>query len=159
MFSLFGTSKKNKSADKKSPHTRPTKKKKNTYVVHLDNLALKSMCFAMSNKMPFIVRSINGQHAPETPLLLFPNPAASTMAHQYHSMSRIMDLKMACTIIEYLDKETGQPVLQLYPNQLYIFSGFEHNYMSRLNHASRRDLKYHIAQREQLWKRYNMQAR
>ena len=61
-----------------------------------------------------------------------------------------MGEKIATQIIEYLDKRTGQPVLQVFPELIQIFDGYEENYMSRLNHASRRDLKKQIALRERL---------
>ena len=57
--------------------------------------------------------------------------------------------KMASTVIEYLDKETGKPVLMLFPTTCYIFDGYENNYMQHLNHASRRDFEHQIKMREQ----------
>ena len=61
-----------------------------------------------------------------------------------------MGEKMASTIVEYLDKETGRPVLMLVPTTCHIFDGYENNYMERLNHASRRDLEYQMRKREML---------
>ena len=85
----------------------------------------------------------------------FPNPYACEMAAHYPHIREIFGEKVSTTIIEYLDKETGQPVAQIYPHLLHVFDGFEDNFMERLNHASRRDLEYQVALRKKLAARYN----
>lgn len=59
-----------------------------------------------------------------------------------------MGERMSATIIEYLDKDNGKPVIQLYPESSYVFEEYKHDYMSHLNHASRRDLLRQLALRD-----------
>ena len=135
------------------PHNHKSKKKKNTYQIQFSPLAPMHM-FCLCDKTPLAVVILNGQQVqPNTGWLScteFPNPGASDMAKKHSVLTEIMGYKMATQIIEYLDKETGKPVVQLYPEMMYVFNGYEDNYMSRLNHASRRDLKKQIALRERL---------
>lgn len=72
------------------------------------------------------------------------------MAQKHKILSEIMGPKLSCQIIEYLDKETGKPVVQIYPESMYVFDEYDNNYMQRLNHATRQDLQKQIALREKL---------
>ena len=72
------------------------------------------------------------------------------MAKKKDVLREIMGPKISTQIIEYLDKETGEPVIQVYPHMLHVFDKYKENYMERLNHASRRDLSKQIALREKL---------
>ncbi|MDW3024791.1 MAG: hypothetical protein R8N50_03865 [Alphaproteobacteria bacterium] len=139
------------------PKNHVSKKKKNTYTVTFNALCQMEL-FNLCAETPLPVISING-----TPMNTnsgwmetkkFPNPCASDMTRNNKFLSEIMGQKISCQIIEYLDKETSQPVLQLYPKALYVFDGYEGNYESHLNHASRQDLKKQIALREKLIDEY-----
>jgi hypothetical protein len=57
-----------------------------------------------------------------------------------------MGEKIASTIIEYLDKETNEPVVQLYPSSYYVFNDDE-NFLNRLNHASKRNFQRELEKR------------
>ena len=72
------------------------------------------------------------------------------MATIQHLLAKALGTKISTQIIEYLDKNTGKPVVQVYPDSVHIFDGYEENYMSHLNHATRRDLEKQIALRERL---------
>jgi hypothetical protein len=61
-----------------------------------------------------------------------------------------LDKKTASTIIEYLDKDTNQPVLYVFPHGVHINDGYETTYAKHLNHASRRDLDKQIKLRQEL---------
>lgn len=83
----------------------------------------------------------------------FPNPSAHNMAMAYDSLKPVMGEKLSCTIIEYLDKSTNAPVAYLFPtNEIEARPGF----MSRLNHASRQDLRRQMAIRQKLLRYVNM---
>lgn len=127
-----------------------TTKKKNTYVIQLDNLLAQPELLGGCREMPLPVVKTNGVSSQATGVWMraksFPNPAAHDMVVAFKQLKPIMN-ETASTIIEYLDKETGVPVVQLYPTMAYIMTGFEDNYMSRLNHASRRDFMYQLNKR------------
>lgn len=131
---------------------KPTKKKKNTYVITtsiLGNLSLFGGC----KSTPLVVVELNGKkmnqgtgwHSGTE----FPNPAASNMVSVFDKLQPVMGTKLASTIIEYLDKETHEPVAMLFPtNEIMYRTDAGENFMSRLNHASRQDLKRQMTVRE-----------
>ena len=80
----------------------------------------------------------------------FPTPFAIRMVEKEIHFIRVFGTEISKQIIEYLDKATGEPVVQVYPDSVHIFDGYEENYMSHLNHATRRDLEKQIALRERL---------
>ena len=163
MFSMFDPSKKDQNAEKTTLASKKkhiTRKKKNTYVVQMNyNTFSVESSFEMSREMPLYVKHLNGKEHQNGKAFVhktnFPNPAATSIVQHYEIMSHIMGKKMAGTIIEYLDKETAKPVLQLYPDRIHVFDGFDNNYMSRLNHASRRDFKFQMERRRKLLEIYN----
>lgn len=126
---------------------KPTHKKKNTFVVKFSPL-YDATLFQGCKSTPLAVVKQNGALVQNESSWLnatkFPNPCAYNMAAEYKVLAPVMG-ELASTITEYLDKETGQPVLMLFPTtDVYIFDGFEENYMTRLNHASRRDFYYRV---------------
>lgn len=135
------------------PDNHVSQKKKNTYQVKFSPL-MPAYLFELCSHTPLGVVVLNGKPIQTKGGWIsttdFPNPGASDMAKKQTVLREIMGEKIATQIVEYLDKETGKPVLQVYPEIMYVFDGYETNYMSRLNHASRRDLKRQIALRERL---------
>lgn len=135
------------------PDNHVSQKKKNTYQVKFSPL-MPAYLFELCSHTPLGVVVLNGKQIQTKDGWIsttdFPNPGASDMAKKQTVLREIMGEKIATQIVEYLDKETGKPVLQIYPEIMYVFDGYENNYMSRLNHASRRDLKRQIALRERL---------
>ena len=132
-----------------------THKKKNTYIVRVNNLMADMSAFGMCKNTPLPIVVLNGQRVQNGAGAwwrgtLFPNPAAALMQAEFDSLAPVMGNKMASTIIEYLDKDTGRPVLTLFPTSAYVHDGYEQDYMSHLNHASRQDLTHQIKIREQL---------
>lgn len=129
-----------------------TNKKKNTYIVAMSNLARLDL-FELCRHTPLAIITKNGQTVQPTGTWMittdFPNPGAHNMVMEYKALKPYMGT-LSTTIVEYLDKETGKPVIQLYPTSAHVFDGYESNYMSRLNHASRRDLNYQIKIRQQM---------
>ena len=74
----------------------------------------------------------------------------------YNQFSHIMtadELKLASTIVEYLDKETGEPIAYLYPNCDIVSEQYDTlpKLMARLNHATRQDLMRQHSKRSNMW--------
>ena len=135
------------------PDNHVSQKKKNTYQVKFSPL-MPAYLFELCSHPPLGVVVLNGKQNQDSTGWIsttnFPHPGAADMAKKQTVLREIMGEKIATQIVEYLDKETGKPVLQIYPEMMYVFDGYENNYMSRLNHASRRDLNKQIALRERL---------
>ncbi|MBQ2017646.1 MAG: hypothetical protein II208_03945 [Alphaproteobacteria bacterium] len=134
-----------------------SKKKKNTYTIMFNVMSdneLMSLC--KSSKLPVI--EINGvkQEAKKgwITCLSFPNPCATEMVTSHDILREVLGDKISATIIEYLDKYTGKPVVQVYPEGWYVFDKYEADYMLHLNHASRRDLNKQLKLREEKIKEY-----
>ncbi|MCM1224822.1 MAG: plasminogen receptor (KT) [Lachnospiraceae bacterium] len=129
---------------------KPTKKKKNTYIVHLNTFTAHGM-HAWCDTTPLTVVTLNGKPTDNVGKAFmtatrFPNPGASQMEVLFNNAPEwriIGGDKMTQTIIEYLDKESGKPVLVLYPtgHVSSLVHGMDANTVvgTRLNHASRRD--------------------
>lgn len=154
---LFGNKKTTPATNQTPRATIPcdhkSKKKKNTYQIQFSPLAPMHM-FCLCDKTPLAVVILNGQQVqPNTGWLScteFPNPCASDMSKKHSVLSEILGPKLSCQIIEYLDKETGKPVVQIYPESMYVFDEYNDNYMQRLNHASRQDMQHQISLRVKL---------
>lgn len=135
------------------PDNHVSKKKKNTYTIAFSAF-YDATLFSMCKNTPLGVASLNGQQTQNKSGWIscteFPNPCATRMAAKQHLLAEALGTKISTQIIEYLDKATGKPVVQVYPDSVHIFDGYEENYMSHLNHATRRDLEKQIALRERL---------
>lgn len=133
-----------------------TRKKKNTYIVKVNNLMADMSAFGMCQNTPLPVIVQKGQRVQNgTGAWMrgtnFPNPAAASMQAEFDVLKPVMGEKLASMIIEYLDKDTGRPVLTLFPTSAYVHDGYdEKDYMAHLNHASRQDLTHQLKIREQL---------
>jgi len=140
---------------------KPTHKKKNTYVVKISPFHSLKM-FALCGDTPMLVTKKNGASAQTgeawATATRFPNPFAQYMVNEYPQLQPVMG-NLSTTIVEYLDKDTGAPVLQLYPTSVYVFDGYENDYMSHLNHASRRDLNHQIEQRRKMLEMLNQKSK
>lgn len=132
------------------PENHVSKKKKNTYQIKFSTFAQDNL-FSLCKNTPLAVVVLNGKQVQNTDGWMtgteFPNPCANEMQSQQSMLREILGEEIATQIIEYLDKETGEPVLQLYPSRIHFF---RRDYAERLNHATRRDLARQIAVREQL---------
>lgn len=135
------------------PENHVSKKKKNTYQIVFSDF-MPAHLFEHNDSTPLGVIEKNGKKTDIKTLWLhsidFPNPCASYTAQKQEILREIMGYKLSTQIIEYLDKETGKPVLQIYPETVHIFDEYKNDYMSHLNHASRRDIKWQIALRQRL---------
>ena len=124
-----------------------SKKKKNTYVITFNVMADNTL-FALCTTTPLPVIEINGVKQEASGGLIkglkFPNPCANDMVRSHDILREIMGDRISATIIEYLDKDTGKPVVQVYPEGWYVFDNYSTDYITHLNHASRRDLKRQI---------------
>ncbi len=150
----------NKTTQKTVPHE--TKKKKNTYVVKFSAFANLDL-FEHCEYTPLTVVNVNGRPVKNmagwikaTP---FPNPCAHNMVSAYPKLKPIMGEKMACTIIEYLDKDTYEPVAMLFPTNEIICRTDLVDFMTRLNHATRRDLNRQIQIRDRIINKYQEQQK
>lgn len=129
---------------------KPSKKKKNTYTIAFNSMIDMGL-FAYCKQTPMPLITINGQKQETNTGWIkskeFPNPYANEMAQRHIENTHKLGEKIATTIIEYLDKETNKPVVQLYPSAFYIFEDYKKDYMSHLNHATRHDLQHEIKKR------------
>lgn len=136
----------------KSPMRR-SHKKKTTYVLKLSNVLFNSTLFQACNNTSLPLIKQNGTDITNKSGWItgkdFPNPNAYHLVVEYPQLSQTMG-NLAATVIEYYDKYTGKPVVQLYPSTVYIFDGYEKDYLSHLNHASRHDFNYQINLRAKL---------
>ena len=155
---LFDKFKSKKNASLQTPQAaiapnHKSSKKKNTYQIRFSHFCDLTM-FKLCKTTPMGVATLNGREVNAlnswAVCTEFPNPCASNMVQKKDILYKIMGSKLSTQIIEYLDKETGNPVIQVYPEMIHIFDGYEENYMEHLNHASRCDLQRQIALRERL---------
>ena len=155
---------------------KPTHKKKNTYIVQLSNVLASFNAFAACQETPLPVIILNGEQIQKPGDWMaskqFPNPCATKMAHDFKYCKPIMGEKIASTIVEYLDKETNEPAVTLFPqNQTYFhksgisdiikvtkqgeniniwFARGAEIDLARLNHASRQDFINQVLLRNNL---------
>lgn len=139
--------------------SRPSKKRKNTYVIRYSAFA-DPHWFADCATTPLCITEKNGEKIASNggweKCGAFPNPGPATMFAQYNQFSHIMtanELKLASTIVEYLDKETGEPIAYLYPNCDIVSEQYDTlpKLMARLNHATRQDLMRQHSKRSNMW--------
>ena len=127
-----------------------SKKKKNTYLINF-NVMCNFNVFSECKETPLPLLCKNGEKPASNSGWIkskpFPNPCAYDMAVTYELSE--MGSKIASTIIEYLDKDTNEPVVQLYPSSYYVFND-NADFLSRLNHASKRDFQYELEKRMQI---------
>lgn len=142
---------------KKIPADHISKKNKNTYTISMSSLMPYSL-FGMCKNTPLAIVVKNGVQVQQKDGWMkateFPNPLACEMGGKHEMFNKILGERISCQIVEYLDKETKEPVLLLFPHGIYVYDKFEDNYMERLNHASRRDLDRLIKLRNQLFSQY-----
>lgn len=139
-----------------------SKKKKNTYTIKFSPFC-DSTVFGLCRSTPLAVVTLNGKNVQDVnsgflSCTQFPNPFASNMQTVYATLVDL-DKKTASTIIEYLDKDTNQPVLYVFPHGVHINDGYEKTYAKHLNHASRRDLDKQIKLRQELASRASQNQR
>lgn len=135
-----------------------SKKKKNTYCIKFSPF-YDATLFCLCQQTPLGVEILNGAPYKNdgTGMITcheFPNPAATQMAANKDTLKEILGEKISTTIIEYLDKETNNPVLLLFPHYVYVFDKYQENYLSHLNHATRRDFHRQLALREKLFQEH-----
>lgn len=127
--------------NKNIPTNHISQKKKNTYIVDF-NIMIDIGLFAHCKTTPVPVTHINGQKINTTMGFKrahqFPNPQANDM-FVFHDLYANAQDKTSATIIEYLDKQTMQPVAYVFPNDIYICTQNKADVFQRLNHATKRD--------------------
>lgn len=135
------------------PDGHVSKKKKNTYTVTF-SLMINMDLFSACKHTPIALIMVNGKKQMNQYGWIksreFPNPCANEMAKNHKKTIDKMGPKLATTIIEYLDKKTNKPVVQLYPESMYIFPEYGAEYKSHLNHATRRDFDKEVKKRMSL---------
>ncbi len=145
---LFGKRDNNKTPvqSEKNKTFGPTRKKKNTYIVKISDVMANLSAWELCQMTPLAVIVLNGETVQNTSDWLhttqFPNPGANNMVNAFDTLKPVMGEKLASTIVEYLDKETGEPVLQLYPTNIVMACVV--NPLERMNHASRQDMNHQI---------------
>lgn len=133
---------------------KKSSKKKNTYILQIPEMLMPSHKIGIPKNIPLPLIIKNGKNIQSdygvTATKYFPTTDVCHMQWEYVATQRYMGQKLASTVVEYLDKETNKPVLILFPTTCHIFKEYSKNYMSRLNHASRRDLEYEMQKRSRL---------
>ena len=152
-------------------------KKKNTYIVCVKNLMADLSMHASCSTTPIAVITLNGKQVQNTGDwmngTMFPNPMAANMQKVFKKLSPVMGETMASTIVEYLDKYNGKPVLTLFPQNAVYFHEYQktvqlsveqeddklvmylpntlaQEQVMRLNHATRTDLIKQVLKRQKL---------
>ncbi len=133
-----------------TPFSRATRKHKNTFIVNIITFLCDYTIF--NHDIPgmtcLTVTSINGAKLKNDThgmhKAYFPNPGAARIPENFSMLAPVMGTKMACMIIEYLDKDSGVPVVTLFPNGMtHIHAPYNpFTFRHHLNHATRQDLKY-----------------
>ncbi len=112
------------------------KEKKDTYTIALDGT------------VGLNIVTVNGHVAGRDVCApMIPMAELAQMYTEHTEMTFIYGRKMATTIIEYRDKDTNAPIAVIYPQGFFVYPGYESNYRSRMNHATRRDFEYQIRRR------------
>lgn len=71
----------------------------------------------------------------------FTRNKASIIQSEYNEIVPYFGFDLARTVIEYLDKDTGAPVIMLFPTTTHIFDGYnEKNYIQHLSRRAQNDL-------------------
>ena len=147
--------------------SRPSKKRKNTYIIKYSTFG-DPRWFIDCPSTPLTVAEKNGEKIKSATLFekceKFPNPGPVVMFAQYNLFSQIMtpsERKLASTIVEYLDKETGEPIAYLYPNCDIVSEQYDTlpKLMARLNHATRQDLMRQHSKRSNMWNLIKVRGR
>lgn len=127
--------------NKNIPTNHISQKKKNTYIVDF-NIMIDIGLFAHCKTTPVPVTHINGQEINTSMGFKrahqFPNPQANDM-FVFHDIYDKPQDKTSSTIIEYLDKHTMQPVVYVFPNDIYVCTENKSDFLQHLNHATKRD--------------------
>ena len=144
--------------NKNIPENHVSHKKKNTYIAHFPKMTIRGV-FELSKCTPIVVSYINGEKQ-ETrtgwlPAQQFPNPSANRAVLKFTKTKETMGEKLASTIIEYLDKNTLEPVAYIFPDEVYICDGYKGKsdkmyFLDRLNHATKRDFIREMEKRKRI---------
>lgn len=174
MFNFFQKSNSNTTRTEKT--FKPTKKLKKTYEAKFDGLMVDLSFWSECESTPLPVIKINGQPVRNTGTWMnatkFQNPGASEMLQLYKSPKwrEIVGEKYATTIVEYLDKDTGEPALQIYPSGIALAllvdstdeQSFESYIKNHFNHATRQDITKQqkiVSEKMNTWTMYNNKCR
>ncbi len=132
------------------------RKKKNTYCIGPVVSYKTPKFYELGPRTELPVISKNGVLSVgldgENTIMAFPNPGAHELVVNYELVGDI-DSKIAQTVIEYLDKVSGVPVLYVFPTMMYVCDDYRNTYWMHLNHASRRDLNYQLKLRRRIIER------
>ena len=166
MKNIFNTKKQNETNAVPAPRTfGPTKKKKNTYILDMHNALYDAEMFSWCDDTPMQIVMKNGQYASDAnqgfaELTPFPNPMTTDMIQVYSITKPVMG-KLAATVVEYLDKDTGEPVLMVFPHTTRVVLKNQQEdaqqALARLNHATRRDLFRQLKMRDKFIKQIMQQ--
>lgn len=132
----------------------PEKVLKNTYVIKIKDI---SKLFINDNEefIKFLITKENGKHKNHGVMIYkeFPKPNASRMISYFAEAKKSMGEEMAQTVISYLDKETHEEVLMLFPDntikEIVEKSGL------RLNRASIEDFRKEVIKRQEIAEKIN----
>ncbi|MBQ0012995.1 MAG: hypothetical protein KBS86_00260 [Proteobacteria bacterium] len=139
----------------------PTKKLKNTYVITFDTM-MDERVWGACPTSKLAVKKIDGEVVAKdggwNTLTEFPNPFAYRMVCAYNKLATVMGKELAGTIVVYGDKKNREDAcVILFPtNEVAVYGP---DAMSRLNHASRRDLKHQMAKRQKYIDMLNQNCR
>ncbi len=125
---------------------------KDEYVIRMGGVFMNPELFSACESTQLPVETKNGEAMAMSggwiETQAFPNPCATVMLREYAALEPHMGVT-ARTIINYLDKDTNQPVATMFPSNVHVHDGYEDDYMKHLNFATREDFKREQAKREE----------
>ncbi|MBO7509239.1 MAG: hypothetical protein J6T57_03120 [Alphaproteobacteria bacterium] len=141
-----------------------SRKKKTTYVVEIDGMLVNYSSFEKCENTPLVVSEKNGEVQQQNDsgwklTTMFKNPGANAMVTNSKLFKLIFGEKIARMIIEYNDKETGKPIITLFPDMIYTEYGGIAESLTHLNHETCRDCLRQIKLREDLYRQYEAKYR
>lgn len=130
------------------------KHNKNTYVFSINRLVAHRFARGLFDTSHVALVRRNGEHTYEQKNILTDGSVdiahCVNMIQDYDLLEPVMGI-IAATAVEYLDKDTGKPVVILFPASTHFCHGYDATtYNKHLNHTSRHDLAYQMRIREQM---------
>ena len=135
-----------------------SRKKKTTYIVKIDGVLANYSAYEMCKNTPLIVLEKNGEYQSSggwDVATEFLNPGANDMDVNFKLYKQIFGERIASMVIEYNDRETGKPVITLFPNIILSQYSKLADSLARLNHETRRDCVRQIRLRENLYSKFD----
>ena len=134
-----------------------SRKRKNAYVVKIEGVLANYNAFGGCKEMPLIVAEKNGEIQKTdgwAATTMFKNPGALDIVLNHEKYKEIFGERIASMIIDYCDKNSGIPVVTLFPNMIWVDGENMNDVLGRMNHETRRDCLRQIKMRKDLLRNF-----